>query len=217
MAWVHYLFVTAFIAGWWLLAFRTDSNDFPTSRTIAQNLSLKTSALLEELSPLQREALKQAIAGNFSLMLNFIDDWENDADSLERKGIKGIKHLPSEKTHQAHLIGHLLQSASPETLRLLNCKLNLEKIADDHGRQLIVKDDFQRFLPQTYLAASFLLSIAPPHEIIALPKGLRHCHSFFHLAYSHKFLRIIINYPAKNYFQSNLISPSLPLTPIHYL
>ena len=37
-----------------------------------------------------------------------------------------------------------------------------------------LEDAYSRFLPQTYAAASFLLAIAQPHEIIALPKGMRH-------------------------------------------
>lgn len=173
-SWLPYLLLGSFIVGWWALAFRPVSSAIPlVSPLTSQSLSLKTSNLLEELSPLQRDALQRALAGHFPLMLDFIDQWDQDAQLLVKKGVQGIQRLPEEKFFQAHVLGHLLQNSSPESLRQINCKMNLEWIRDDGGRLVRIDDSFQRFLPQTFVAASFLLAIAKPHEIIALPKGMR--------------------------------------------
>lgn len=156
-----------------MLAFRAVHS--PSSQPIetSQSLTLKTADLLEELSPLQRNALQHALAGNFPLMLNYIDQWDQDAQLLTNQGIQGIQRLSTEAYLQAHVLGHLFQDSSQEFLRQLNCKMNLDWLLDDSGHPLHIEDHFQRFLPQTYMAASFLLAIAQPSEIIALPKGLR--------------------------------------------
>jgi iron complex transport system substrate-binding protein len=175
-SWLIYFLLGGFIVGWWMLAFHMNS---PSHSSLSvdhspQTLALKTSTLLQELSPLQRDTLQHALTGHFSLMLTFIDEWEQDAQLLANKGVKGIQRLPAETYLQAHILGHLIQDSSPERLHQLNCKMNLEWMQDDHGNLLRIEDTFQRFLPQTFVAASFLLAIAHPSEIIALPKGMRH-------------------------------------------
>ncbi len=170
-----YALLISFIMGWWSLAFRAPSSAAPLLSSItSQPLALKTSSLLEELSPLQRETLHQALSGNFSLMLDLIDQWDQDAQLLAQNGLPHIQRLSTESYLQAHILGHLLQDSSSIDLRQLNCKMNLEGLYDDRGRYITIQDHFQRFLPQTYVAASFLLAIAQPHEIVALPRGLRH-------------------------------------------
>ncbi len=149
------------------------------SLELPQSLALKTSALLEELSPLQRDTLQRALAGDFPLMLDFINQWDQDAQLLTNQGVEGIQRLPSETYLQAHILGHLLLNSSKDSLQQLNCKMNLEWMQDDHGRIIRIEDSFRRFLPQTYIAASFLLAIATPSEVIALPKGLRQLHQIY--------------------------------------
>jgi iron complex transport system substrate-binding protein len=168
-----YFLFGSFIMGWWALAFRPISSPLTLSIETSQTLALKTSALLEELSPLQRDALQRALAGHFPSMLKFIDQWDQDAIMLANQGVPDIQRLSAESYLQAHVLGHLLRDSSSDSLRQLNCKMNLEWMYDDSGRLLRIEDHFQRFLPQTYIAASFLLAIAHPNEIIALPKGLR--------------------------------------------
>lgn len=173
-----YLFLSTFIVGWWVFAFRPTSSYPILTIETSQSLALKTSTLLEELSPLQRDALQRALAGDFPSMLKLIDQWDRDALLLANQGIPGIQRLSTETFLQAHVLGHLLLDSSPKSLRQLNCKMKLEWIHDDSGRLLHIEDHFHQFLPQTYCAASFLLAIAHPHEIIALPKGLRHLKQF---------------------------------------
>lgn len=168
-----YFLLGSFIMGWWALAFHPLSSPHALSNKTSQTLALKTSILLEELSPLQRDALQRALAGHFPSMLEFIDQWDQDALLLANQGVPGIQRLSAESQLQAHVLGHLLRDSSPESLHQLNCKMNLEWMYDDSGSLLHIEDHFRHFLPQTYLAASFLLAIAHPNEIIALPKGLR--------------------------------------------
>lgn len=167
-----YFLFAAFIAGWWLFAFRQTEPTFIPS-TIAQPLTLKTSQLLEELSPLQRESLHTALSGNFSLMVDLIEQWDLDAQILARQGIPN-QRLSSDHYLQAHILGHLILNSSPDFLRKLNCKMNLDTISDDIGKSFKIEDTFARYLPQTYVAASFLLSIARPEEILSIPKGMRY-------------------------------------------
>lgn len=170
-----YLTVAAFIIGWWMLAFQKDRTPLliiPANQS--QSLVLKTANLLEELLPFQRETLQKALAGHFPLMLKLIEDWDQEAQLLARRGIGNIQRLPAESYLQTHIIAQLLRDSSPDSLRRLNCRLNLDAIQDDSGRLVCIEDTFQRFLPQTFAAASFLMAIAPPDEITALPKGMRY-------------------------------------------
>ena len=107
-------------------------------------------------------------------MVKLIEQWDQDASLLAHQGISNVQRLPAEQLLQAHILGHLIQNSSPQALRELNCKMNLDSIMDDGGRMLQIKDSYRRFLPQTFVAASFLLAIARPEEIIALPKGMRY-------------------------------------------
>jgi iron complex transport system substrate-binding protein len=170
-----YLLLSSFIISWWMAAFPKRAPPTSSDRIhCSQVLYLKTSRLLEELSSFQRDALQKALAGHFPSMVEFIEKWDRDAQLLAQKGIKGIQRLPSETYFQARILGELLKNSSAESLRQLNCKMNLNEIIDDGGHLLHIEDHFQKFLPQTYVSATFLLAIAPPGEIIALPRGLRH-------------------------------------------
>lgn len=172
-SWLAYVLFSCLIIGWWVIAFRPISSSCSFAQQSSQSLTLNTSTLLRELSVLQREDLHDALSGNFSLMLKFIDQWDLDALRLINRGIEGIQRLPLESQFNAHILKNFIQNSSSLALRQLNCKMNIDWIVDDSGRQLHIEDRFQHFLPQTYIAASFLLAIAPPQEIIALPKGLR--------------------------------------------
>lgn len=175
-SWFVYFFIISFILGWWMVAFHPTTppiTNLPTT-SLSSSLSLNNAQLLDELSPIQRATLHHALAGQFSLMLSFIDQWDQDAKFLIQKGVKGIQRISSEKFLQAQILGHLLEKSCSEHLHFMNCKMNLEWMQDDDGNYLRIDDDFQRFLPQTFVAASFLLAIAPPQEIIALPKGMRY-------------------------------------------
>lgn len=168
-----YFLLGSFIMGWWALAFHPLSSPPRFLIETPQTLALKTSVLFEELSSLQRDDLKRALGGHFPSMLKLIHQWDQDALLLTNRGVLGIQRLSTESYFQAHILSHLIQNSSSKALHQLNCKMKLRWMQDDSGRLLHIEDHFHSFLPQTYLAASFLLAIAPPNEIIALPKGLR--------------------------------------------
>ena len=72
-----YLVLGAFIVGWWTVAFRPTEISAPSPLSFnSQTLALKTSQLLEELSPLQRDALQSALSGHFPLMVEMIEQWD---------------------------------------------------------------------------------------------------------------------------------------------
>ncbi len=158
---------------WWALAFQPMAIPVIIGQESNESLALKTSLLLEELSPLHRDTLHQALAGDYALIIQLIDQWDNDAKKLHARGVKGIQRLSDESLLQAHLLSHFILTSDQKTIRRQNCKLNLDLIRDDCGNSISISDHFKKYLPQTYLSASILLSIAPAEEIIALPRGLR--------------------------------------------
>jgi iron complex transport system substrate-binding protein len=169
-----YSVLAVFIVGWWMLAFkRTESNSLHLTPA-SQALSLATPTLLKELSPLQRDSLHRALSGDFSLIIQLINSWDQEAELLMSKGFDNIQKLSSEHHLQAQILNHFVQQQNPQQLRNLNCRINLESLRDDIGKVLRIEDRFCRFIPQTFVAASFLLAIANPREIMGLPSGMRY-------------------------------------------
>lgn len=106
--------------------------------------------LTDQLSPLKRETLFQALWGDFDLMTKLLSDWESDAEFLMKHQVPGIKRMPK-------------PSLQPK----------LTQIVDDANNTIDLTMPKKRFLPQTYLASTVLLALLPPEQIVALPKGLR--------------------------------------------
>lgn len=108
------------------------------------------------LAPMNRDLLQQALAGDIPLMAKLIADWDVDAQLLELTNQIPVKRLPSHVYLRSQILAR----------QLLN--------KTEKGWQQI-----ERFLPQTYVAASFLLALADTEQIVALPQGLRkHTHLF---------------------------------------
>lgn len=138
--------VSVLLVIWWGVAFHTD----PPSTASAVNTEQQSGANIpayKQLSSFSREDLKEALSGNFTMMAALIHDWDIDARYLKSLGVPGIAVLPPEKILESQLIARTLKA----------------KTTTPSGR----------FLPQTYVAASFLLAIADPSQIVALPKGFR--------------------------------------------
>jgi len=141
-----YIAATLFIACWWVLAFsHTDSVTPVTALRTPQNPETKNLGI----TPLHRDTLRKALAGNFTLMAKLIADWDVDAQLLEKQTETVFKRLPNAAYVNSQLLVRQLstQSLPPKTI--------------------------VRFLPQTYVAASFLLALTTPDQIVALPEGLR--------------------------------------------
>jgi iron complex transport system substrate-binding protein len=99
------------------------------------------------LSDLPRELLLKALQGNYLLMGRLILDWDIDAQLLSLEGQGAVRRLSSEDLLRSQLLVRSIAQTPVSTAG--------------------------RFLPQTYAAASILLTLVPPQEIVALPKGLR--------------------------------------------
>lgn len=145
-----YLVISIFIIGWWTYVFKEENipSIYSSISADTPSLALQTSALFPFLSPLKREDIRQALNGDVNLILQLIIDWDVDAQFLISQG-KRAQRIDSDHYVQAHLIHRSLKSSSnTETPR-------------------------SRFFPQTHVAASFLLAIAKPQEIIAIPGSMR--------------------------------------------
>lgn len=102
-----------------------------------------SSIVLGKLSRLERDTLHKALGGDFTLMQSLMMAWEKDAKLLIQLGVPNIKTMP--QLSQSSIV-------SSEVIPLGNPS---------------------RFLPQTYLAATVLLALVPPEQIVAIPRGMR--------------------------------------------
>ncbi|MDP1880704.1 MAG: ABC transporter substrate-binding protein [Parachlamydiaceae bacterium] len=171
------IFSFTFIFSWWFFAFEnlTTSTTTSSENTLeSPGLALSTHAILSKVSQLDRNEIQQALAGNFSLMRELIQRWETDAKHLSDHGIPGIQHLSKDQYFQSCFIEHILSRCPKSIKDQLNRSLRLNSLVDASNRKVTILDSFNRFLPQSYISASYLLAIAPSDEILAIPKGLRY-------------------------------------------
>lgn len=166
-----YFIPIAILLLWWGFAFQQNSTK--TNLTITRSeLATTPAPLLEILSPLKRETLKDALAGNYELMTKLIADWDIDARLLESRGVLQAKRLNRKDYIKAQLIGRQLKK---DVVKPFQAKT----ILDDFGKGLDLDKPLTKFLPQTYVAATFLLTLASPEQIVAIPQGLREQTEFF--------------------------------------
>lgn len=142
-----YLLAFLFVSGWWLTAFRTGESHLGNEAPFFERTTSPV-RLFSYLHPLKREELHKALNGDFALMLQLITAWDTDAEILSEKGFQAVHRLARADFVKAQLLGRQL-------------KTNLATSRE------------ARFLPQTFAAASILLAITPPEEIVALPMGFR--------------------------------------------
>lgn len=142
-----YLFTLGFIFSWWWIAFSPSNHSYSEFQGLHQ---IQREPLLAynqlQLAPLEREILHQALTGDFNLMTRLIADWDVEAQILEAEGLVGIKRLQQEAFILSQKIGRTLTQR---------------------------KEKSSTYLPQSYLAASYLLALLEPGQITAIPEGLR--------------------------------------------
>lgn len=170
-----YLLLTALIAGWWTLAFKQKSSNTQDSLSVFSTEKSVRKAPFNHtlLSTIKRESLWEALSGNTLLMVKLMSEWDIDAQIMQSEGLQQTKRLPRSQYLRAQILGRQLNQASREQLNQLRESCRMKLIADDTGKCIDLKNPFKRFLPQTFAAASFLLALAPPNEIVALPRRLR--------------------------------------------
>jgi len=176
-----FLWSLVLVGGWWYCAFTPPSK--------AQNFEIALPASQEishqpYLTPICRDQLKDALSGNVGLMASLISQWDLDAELLESKGYAGIKRLPRESFIRSQLL-----------VRRLCVSTNKDKSAT--------------FLPQTYLATSFLLALTTPRQIAALPNGVRSLTQIFSKELTSQIPFDISRYNAEKLFLS---PPSMAFT-----
>lgn len=169
-----YAFVILFILGWWVLAFNTKSDRAQAARSQSSAVTAPPSVPLDTaITAIDRHLLHQALAGDCQLMARLIADWDIDAQILLAKGFQGITRLPHPDFLQSQSLIRTLQN---EEAIKKSTSLHHEhhlSVSDDVGHEIPLNPPYQRFLPQTYVAASFLLSLVPVKQIVALPRSLR--------------------------------------------
>ncbi len=165
------------ILGWWYLAFsQTSSPQSDAQSDISLRKTSKDSSysnLVQLLSPLRRDTLHKALAGDRRLMRKMIIEWDVDAHIMEAHGIISAKRLSRNSYTKALLLARQLEKTSDDQLISLNNSARYKIIVDDTNATLNLNKPFHRFLPETYVSASFLLALADPKQIVAIPQGLR--------------------------------------------
>lgn len=140
----------AFISIWWWMAFLpsgSDTNSLSYSLVVQREPTLHIGNI--ELPPLQRETLYEALSGNTDLMTRLMAEWDIEAQLLLDEGLSNVQRLSHEQFISGQRIGRTLSKGE------------------------IPKSTKQRFYPQTFMAASFLLALVEPEQIVAIPAGLR--------------------------------------------
>lgn len=165
-----------FIICWWTLAFRKGDIG-PRHETSLENTLSDTSSATspyydDKLTPLNRDEIKKALAGDFSLMAKLIADWDIDAQLLEIKRYADIKKLPPGDYLRSQTLIRLINGNTPVPVPPRE-RITSAMLIDDSGSRIDLSHPYRRFIPQTYAAASFLLALVPPNQILALPPLLR--------------------------------------------
>jgi iron complex transport system substrate-binding protein len=167
-----YGLVIALIASWWCFAFR--QNDDAVKNLLEDILTDATTDQTPPhsslLSPINRDLLRKALSGDTSLMIKLMSDWDVDAQIMQADGSKYAKRLPRNDLLRAQILERQLKSRVSDQIQEAS---TVKCINDATGRPISLKNTYSHFLPQTYAAASFLLALARPEEIVALPRRLR--------------------------------------------
>lgn len=157
---IAYLGVAFFVIAWWSFAFQQSTSLFrPTFTAVA--LDLQVGDLFPYLSTIEREKFREALAGNATRMIEFIQNWDQDADILAHKGIANVERLSKENFLKAHILAKLLIDESQKRLAGINAELS--------GRPNAKK----RYIAQSYASASFLLALCQPDELVGIHSAIR--------------------------------------------
>jgi iron complex transport system substrate-binding protein len=198
---ILYSTLTLFIFSWWFAAFRPSPQKMCAPFDFDLKKQLDPNFFPSQLSLLDRSEILQALNGDLSLMVKCIAEWDLDGEILESHGLAGIKKLPKEALVRAKLLGRLFQHISQAELHALQNDYRLKGIIDDNGSLIPLKEPFQLFLPQTHVAAAFLLALTDPSQIVAIPKGIREQTSLYSPQLTRQIRHDIDRYNGEHFFQ----------------
>lgn len=155
--WLPILLITC----WWSLAFRHNAK---SDGSVAQQNDASRYSI-SSITLIKRDQLKTALAGDVEMMTTLIADWDIEAQLLQQMKSDTYARISSENFLRSQIIGRHLRLAK-ETHK---------------GREPTQMESYlihtaaekKRYLPQTYAAASLLLALTDPEEIVALPEMMR--------------------------------------------
>lgn len=170
-----YLIAFFFILFWWYCAFFNEKpkhsiHQFSENTTGASALESHYSRYLSSFS---KKQIHQALSGDAALMAKLMKEWDIDARILENFGIEKIQKLNRSSFLKAQMISRELQDHNHNEANYLIEQDKNHIVYDDQGVPFPVNNQFKRYLPQTFVAASFLFALTSPDQIVAIPNGLR--------------------------------------------
>lgn len=161
---ILYPLAVLLILGWWTLALSPVQTAIPRSHVSTQPIQ---ASLKPFLRPIRREELHLALQGDCKGMLDLITEWDAEAQLLQAQGVTGVRRLDPDQFLRAQLVGRRLLAPQADQEKRYHWEV------DDLGMPLHLSKPPTRFLPQTELAASVILALASPDQVVALPSRMR--------------------------------------------
>jgi iron complex transport system substrate-binding protein len=144
-----YIVVIFLITGWWTLAFSPTKSEKEIILSKTKVIKNKPD-FYEHLAPFDRMVIQKALSGDFDLMTKLILEWDVDAKILETQGLNGVRRLSRQSYVRSQMVGRQLIKNASQTVKVQ-----------------------KKYLPQTYISATFLLTLLDTEQIIGLPSGFR--------------------------------------------
>jgi len=206
------------IAFWWLIAFKNPVGTEPLSfdyELIENQIPIKEPLCCNSLFTLalNRDEIKLALDGDVSMMGKLISKWDLEAEILEYQGVDHVKRLDRQDFLRSQIITKTLQFGDSHTINELRMLQRQHIVVDSTGHPLNLTIHYNKFLPQTYLAAGVLISLLDPHQIVALPKGFRKQESIYPVEFTKKILLDIDSFQSEKIYLS---SPDLAIVAQYY-
>lgn len=201
---LFYCAASTLIVGWWYVAFQKPFSSTTSTTQVNTAQSRKSeNPLLTQITPIQRNVLQEALSGDFGLMAQLIADWDVDAQLLEMAGHSDVKRLTRHSYLKSQVLVRQLLCSTPQRLRAVREQEKVSCVTDDLGNQIPVTKELSKLLPQTYVAASFLLALTSPEQIVALPNGLRKNTNLFPASLTSKVPLDLHHYDSEKLFVAN--------------
>lgn len=185
-----------------MLAFRNNSENSNFYSTPLPLTAKPALALDPAITSIDRDMLHQALSGDSKLMARLIADWDIDAQILDSKGFNGIKRISRTDFLQSQALIRTLQNEESVKKSTALLKQQNPYVMDDAGNLIDLKYPYKKFLPQTFASASFLLSLVPPAQIVALPRRLREQTQLYPKSLTNDIPLDIDRYNAEKLFQA---------------
>lgn len=168
-----YLTAVGFIFCWWTVTLSSMHRvDTTFTKPICQTVVSESSAC--PLPPFIRSKWHRALTGDVRTMLELLAEWQAEAQFLEihakARGETLLPSIPLAHFLRAQELAHKILAREKG---LYHAVADYEWQDDDGGIPLILPKPPTRFLPQTEHAATLLLTLCPPKQIVALPARMR--------------------------------------------